>query len=106
MLYDYEQVIPGLASEIVEMAKREQIQRHRIEFLETEEPYKIAKRGQVFALVVVVLVLGFALTLALIGHPRIGGAIAALDLVGLVIAFLRGQQGSRAGQDVEERAPE
>lgn len=90
-LMRYEQVHPGLAERIVGMAEREQAHRHRLEQAEVEEPFRLGRRGQVCATLVVALVLGFCGYLAAIDHAVVAGFIAALDVLGLVIVFITGQ---------------
>ncbi len=73
------------------MAENEQAHRHAIERIETGEPFRLARRGQMLALSVVVLILVFASFLAIIGHPYLAATVVGIDLLGLVIVFITGQ---------------
>lgn len=92
LLAKYEDVLPGLANRIVQMAEREQAHRHAIERVEVQQPYQLARRGQIFAITAIVLVLGFAVFLAAIGSPITAGVLVAIDLLGLVTVFITGQR--------------
>ena len=100
-LLRYEQVHPGLAERIVSMAEREQKHRHRVECAEVEEPFRLARRGQVCAVAVVVLMLGFAAFLALRGAVVAGAILAGVDILGLVVVFITGQEPSSKSESQE-----
>lgn len=89
----YEAIQPGFADRILRMAESSLAHRQRIERVEAEEPFRLARRGQAFALIVVVVVLVFAAFLAARGHPEIAAIVAGVDLIALVTVFLTGQRG-------------
>ncbi len=96
-LYEYEQVHPGLANRIVNMAEREQQHRHQIETAQVENPYRLAKYGQVYGFLALLTVLAFAAWLVAAGHPGWATAVSGLDVVGVAAVFVRGR--NRAPRD-------
>jgi uncharacterized membrane protein len=86
----YEAVMPGLADRIVRMAEREQAHVHGLESAEVEQPYKIARRGQVLGLMAVALFLIFAGILAVKGSPVAAAAVASVDIVAVLVVFITG----------------
>jgi len=98
LLAKYEDVLPGLAHRIVQMAEREQAHRHAIEQVEVHQPYQLARRGQILAITAIVLVLAFAVFLAAIGSPITAGVLVGIDLLGLVTVFITGQRATSAAE--------
>jgi uncharacterized membrane protein len=103
-LSEYDRVHPGLAERIVRMAEAEQQHRHGLERTEVQEPFRLARRGQVCGVAVVVLVLAFATFLAVNGHVAAASIITGLNLVGLVIVFVTGQSppSGSGSQEIEK----
>ena len=104
----YEQLMPGLADRIVQMAEREQ--EHAItaqqKALESdirarEATLRLQNRGQSFALTVVFVSLGVAVVLALMGHDGPAAAIGGVMLGGVAAAFLGARFISPAGKKTE-----
>lgn len=98
VLRQYDEVVPGLAREIVDMARREQAHRHDIERADVEierlkvtEPARVITSGRRYAFVAMILVLAAGVWLVVTGHAVAGGVVLGLDIVGLVLAFIAGQ---------------
>jgi uncharacterized membrane protein len=93
-LREYESVLPGLADRIVQMAEREQNQRHAMQRATILGSQEITKRGQQYGLAVAVIVLVVAMILVLTGHDKAGMVLASVDLVSLVAVFVVGRVAS------------
>lgn len=93
----YDEVLPGLANRIVEMAELEQQHRHGLERVELTQPYNLAQRGQAFGLILAVLVLAFGCLLIVTGSPILGAGVVGLDLVALVAVFVTGRSSNEGG---------
>ena len=91
MLAEYERVLPGLAERIVAMPEREQAHRHDYVATESDRQFKIRRRGQDYALVGMVLILSFALILALSGETEWAVKLVIGTLVGIVGIFVTGK---------------
>lgn len=105
LLGQYEQVIPGLAQQIVDMAVREQRHRHEIERREVRQPYQLAINGQYLGFGVTILVLVVAVVFTALGFPAIAATLVGLDLVALVGLFIYGRRVQPTYADGED-APE
>jgi uncharacterized membrane protein len=92
-LADYDSVLPGLADRIVRMAEREQQHRHLIEEAQVAQPYLLARRGQTFALLAMVIFVAFAGWLASQGEPVLATILGAIDLAAIIGLFIHGQRG-------------
>jgi uncharacterized membrane protein len=84
----YEDLSPGLANRIMEMAEREQTHRHQLENTAFATETLLGKRGQIFALGICLAGFVVVIILALNGEGGAAAIIGSLDLVGLVAAFL------------------
>ena len=90
-LAQYEAVLPGLAERIVAMPEREQRFRHRVVEDVSIRDYKLKSRGQLAALVAMVLLLGFSAYLAYIGQAAWAGRVAMGTIVATVGIFVTGR---------------
>lgn len=91
----YEDVYPGAAKIILNMAVDEQTHRHALEQATTQSMISDSvlerreiKRSQWMAFVVVVLMVGTGGFLVYSGHPKAGSLITGATLVGVISAFL------------------
>lgn len=87
-LQAYENVHPGLAARIFQMAKDEQ--EHRF-LIERRKTCAIA-RGQYTALLVVILLIAAGVTCALCGHQVVAGTIFTTTIIGSASVFLLGRK--------------
>jgi uncharacterized membrane protein len=105
---DYERVLPGLATRIVDMAQAEQKFRHQQvqdanNFLRTNSRLGIATA---FSLGAIGLIGG--IICVLYGHDVAGPAIAGVTLVGLLAAYFKGVNsllGMRHDEENEDEEP-
>lgn len=111
----YEALVPGAADRILRMAEREAEHGHALQRttlgadIEARcEALAIERRGQLFALAVVVLSLGATVALALTGHEVPAAAVGGATLVSLATAFLgtrRRAEPLRPGSAEQARPP-
>ncbi len=92
-LESYQRIDPKFATRLLLMAEIEQKNAFQLEKMAIEGPLELARRGQVFAIASVGLILAFCTLLALIGFVVASAVVAAFDLVGLVVVFVTGQRG-------------
>jgi uncharacterized membrane protein len=100
MLREYEDVVPGLAERIVRLTEKEQDHRHYSDKRNFDDSLDIAKRGQHYGLVVVLVGFFISAALVLLGHPIPGTIIGGIDLVALATVFVIGQQKPPGDDDV------
>jgi uncharacterized membrane protein len=90
-LEKYEQILPGLAERIVRIPEREQEFRHSIANGYMEREFQLKSRGQIFALIAMLLLLIFAGLLAIIGDTKSAATVAGVTIVGIVGIFVTGK---------------
>ena len=100
----YNDIVPGAAARIVDMAEREMAERHRKDADERTAKIRQFSRGQWFAFIVSITALGTCCYCAAIGQPWVAGVIGGLDLVALAGVFifgsnLRPQRGNQPDQE-------
>lgn len=98
ILRGYEEIVPGAAGKIVEWADSERQHRHQMEGLMVRATTKRDLRGQIFAAIVAMGGFGLAAYALNLGHPFVATLITALDLGGIVTAFIYGRR-SQAAED-------
>lgn len=91
----YEKTTPGAGERLLCMAEKEQRHRHECENLaiemqkkRDESRYNIERRGQWFALIVALFMLGIGALLVYTGHPLCGTFISGGTIIGVVSSFL------------------
>lgn len=107
-LREYEAILPGLAERIVSMPEREQTHRHKVIEKMVVDERTLKGRGQIMALVSLILLVGFAIFLAVEGQFEWAAKVAMFNIVGVVGIFVTGKwadiQTAKAkdeGQDLE-----
>lgn len=92
VLAGYEAVQNGFAERIVAMAEREQEHRHSMDRLDVSQSYRLASRGQLFALVALAIMAALAITLAVVGEPVWATVAGGVDVAAVVGVFITGQR--------------
>jgi uncharacterized membrane protein len=92
ILGDYEKVQAGFAERIITMAEKEQSHRHGIEHQALSSDISIQKRGQFFALIVSLVILGGSMFLIYSGREISGSLLAGASLTGLAYIFITGRK--------------
>lgn len=89
-LAKYQQVSRDVLMAVMDQVKEQGTHRRALEVEAQKYSFTLAKRGQIFALATGLCGLGAVVALGYFGHPASAAIIGALDLLGLVAAFLRG----------------
>jgi len=94
----YSSLIENGAERIMRMAEKEQDHRHVLDNREQSliektqnDDASITKRGQLFGLIIVGLIIVVAVVLAFGGHERLAALLVALDLASLAAVFVAGR---------------
>lgn len=94
----YDEILPGSAERIVQMAERQQLHRHSIESTDLRAGIKYAESAQNKAFALAVILIFVATGLALKGLIWIAGAIFTFVLVGLSATFLMSRRENQAAK--------
>ena len=92
ILGDYDKVQVGFAERIIAMAENEQAHRHGIENRALSSEISVQKRGQIFALIVSLLILVGSMFLIYSGKEISGSVLAGSSLIGLAYIFITGRK--------------
>lgn len=90
LLKQYDEAIPGLGKQIVQMARDEQEHRHSRENKETST----VVRGQIFAFIIVVLLIIAALICVFYGQWKVATGIFTVTIVSTAAVFYKAQKSS------------
>lgn len=88
ILKGYEEVLPGAAERILQMAENEQQHRHKQEDRICKGSVSQVKRGQWIALFVVVMLTAVATALTLLGQQTVGGIIFGTTIAAVTTIFI------------------
>lgn len=101
VLSGYDQVQAGFAERVMAMAEKEQAHRHGLETQALTSSITIQKRGQLFALLLSLLILLISGFLIYDGKELAGSAIAGASLTGLAYIFITGRKTKNSEKDVD-----
>jgi uncharacterized membrane protein len=87
-LAKYEQILIGSADRIIKMAEQQAAHRQALETNTIAEQVRQSGRGQHYALIVSLALVGSALWLGLTGHPIVGTIFGGGTIVSLATVFL------------------
>ncbi|MEU3422390.1 DUF2335 domain-containing protein [Streptomyces murinus] len=93
-LRGYEAVQAGFAERIMAMAEREQEHRHGMDTLDANQAFRLASRGQTFALIALAIMASLAITLALMEEPAWAAVVGGIDVAAVVGVFITGRRSS------------
>lgn len=99
ILAGYDNVQAGFANRIVTMAEKEQSHRHVIEDKALSSSISIQKRGQIFALILSLFILGGSMFLIYSGKEISGSVLAGASLTGLAYIFITGRKRDEAKEE-------
>lgn len=103
-LREYEAVHPGFTDRILTLTEKETQHRIELERLQDNSSVELAKRGQIFAFVVVMTLVVGGIAAILSGHSIVGFAglvLAAATLAGAFVApAIAARRSSRRGEDL------
>jgi uncharacterized membrane protein len=99
LLQHYEDIVPGLAADIVgwtttQTAHRQQIENRAIGIDEKLSTWHIVERliGQLFAFIIAISVLGTVIYLAMNGKETAAAAVGVIGFGGIISAFIYGRR--------------
>jgi uncharacterized membrane protein len=90
-LAGYRELLPDAPERLVRIVEAEQEHRHAIERNYHDRDFRLKERGQIFALIAMVLVLLFAGYLAWLGNTGTAGAVAMALVAAVVGIFVTGK---------------
>ena len=96
MLAMLDQVVPGSANTIIEMAVRQERHRQELEAAVVQAGIRSQRLGLHYGLAIAVVAFVVAAFVAYIGHPIEGTFLGTVDLVGLAGVFVYGSREQRA----------
>ncbi len=99
ILSGYDQVQAGFAERIVAMAEKEQAHRHGLEIQALTSSISIQKRGQIFALLLSLLILSISGFLIYDGKELGGSVLAGATLTTLAYIFITGRKGKHSTKE-------
>lgn len=100
----YEQVSPGAASRILKMAEEQQAHRIRLESIAVPETFEANKRGQQFALIIVVVAIVATVVLGFLGMQWAAVGMTLVIGSGVAATFITGKNEQKAS--MSEKAKE
>ena len=89
-LAQYEEVVPGAGDRILQVYERQVEHRHRMESALVRDGSAQAGRGVVAGTIVALAVLCLAGYALYLGQPIAAGALGAVDIIGIVWAYIYG----------------
>ncbi|MGS2742953.1 DUF2335 domain-containing protein [Halomonas sp. LS-001] len=92
ILRDYENIVPGSAAKIIDWADSEREHRHRTETTIVRAETTRDLRGQILAAIVALAAFGLAGLALFLDHAGVAALITAIDISGLVAAFIYGRR--------------
>lgn len=87
----YDEVLPGLAERIVQLTEKEQTHRHTTVDFITRRESRIRERGQICAMIALVIMIGFCAYLVSIGSATTAGFVAVGLIAAVVGIFVTGR---------------
>ncbi len=87
----YKEIDPSFPKRFVKQLELQSDHRRSLERKVVDDDYKVKSRGQHYALISVVLCLGFALALALIGATTAAAVVGGTTVLGIVTIFVTGR---------------
>ncbi|PKN97092.1 MAG: hypothetical protein CVU43_17825 [Chloroflexi bacterium HGW-Chloroflexi-5] len=100
----YEQVAPGAASRILKLAEDQQAHRIRLESIAVPETFEANKRGQKFALIIVIFAIIATVFLGWLGMQWAAVAMTLVIGSGVAATFITGKSEQKAS--MSEKAKE
>jgi uncharacterized membrane protein len=101
VLRQYDEIVPGAANRILLMAEQQEQHRHSLEKTVVEGGDRRAWWGLWIGALVFTLFLGVSAALVFAGHGLPGVALGAIDIGGVVSAFVIGQR-NQSGERIRK----
>lgn len=90
-IMEYDNIIPNGAERIMLMAEKQSIHRQNMESDMIKSKNKQSERGQVFAFILSIILIGAGVASFMTGHDGVSGTIFGVTIVGLVTVFILGK---------------
>ena len=90
VLQQYEDIIPGAAERILQMAEQDATHQHDMHRKALDAQRREVRRGQILGFGIGIAALGSCLAALFLGHPTTAGIIGGTTVVGLVTVFVKG----------------
>ena len=100
ILFGINEIVPGAAREIVDMAKAEQLHRHRIDNLTTIFPYT----GMVSGTVGLLSCIGGAVFMGATGHDNVAISLVAVPVIGAIGILINSRISGNSSQPTSARS--
>ena len=104
-LLEYEQIRPGFADRIMQMAEAAAAHRRQRENKIIDGTFRAESRGSYMAFILAMAFLAASTWLIHGGHDVAGGAMGVIDIGSLVYIFIHGRQGRRQEQGKKVENP-
>lgn len=87
IMAEYENLYPGTLAKLIDMAEKEQLHRHQVEFKNLEAYKSLTQKGKISAVIFVFIVCITTIILAMVGDLRLAGifAVSAFLIIGIGI---------------------
>jgi uncharacterized membrane protein len=99
----YDMVLPGCAERILRMAEANSAHRHRIEQMAVGGNVTAQLRGQIFAFVLALAILGLAGWLFHIGREIAGVGLVLIEIGGLATVFITGKRQQASEREAKRK---
>lgn len=104
MLEEYNRIIPNGAERIMAMAELQSEHRRLMEKEVISSQNLQSKRGQMFAFIIAILLIGVGTTAILFGHSAVASTIFGTTVLGLVTVFVLGRKSQQS--DLSRKNPD
>ena len=98
-LQQYEEIVPGAAARILDMAERQSNHRIQLEKTVIVGDSRRSNMGLIFAFLLSAAIIGVGAYLIMNDHDWAGASLIGLDLVGLATVFVYGTRSRRAERE-------
>ncbi len=106
LLAHFNEVVPGSAAKIIDMAHRQSEHRMDLEKTVIEGENRRANAGLICATALAVFIIATGAVLILKGHDWAGATLVGIDLVGVLTAFLTGTASRRREREDKAKTQE
>lgn len=91
-IVEYDNIIPNGAERIMAMAEKQSNHRQKMESDVIRSQNKQSERGQVFAFILSIILIGAGIASFVTDHDEVAGTIFGVTIIGLVTVFIVGKK--------------
>jgi len=103
---EYDAVLPGLATRVVQMAELEQKNRHSLQHKFLSSKAWTARVGQWLGFTISMSAIAAGTYLTTQGHDTVGGVIFGTTVIGIAIVFVTGKRAKSSQNERDTEAEE